>query len=328
MTDEFVELPALEDRPLVTFALFAFNQERYIREAVEGALAQDYSNLEIILSDDASVDTTWEIIKEVADNYQGPHKIILNRNRVNAGIAGHLNKIFSMAHGRLVVVAAGDDISHAKRVSETVTAWAKSGFTEAMIHGKANLINANGERLGIVKGRNERAPESPCVDDFIRIGLHALAHGATAAYTPKIFNCLGDLDCDFEDVPLTFRALLLGKLIYVDNVLIDYRVGIGNASGHLKRSDRLRIERWCDAQISKLDQHLNDYRLHCVLIGESVPRVDIISAIEKVKRRFGQAKGLASNNWLKNIFGLFALPMQGNFRDRLYVAAVYYGIKK
>ena len=41
-------------RPLVTFALFAYNQEKYIREAVEGAFSQTYEPLEIILSDDYS----------------------------------------------------------------------------------------------------------------------------------------------------------------------------------------------------------------------------------------------------------------------------------
>lgn len=41
--------------PLVTFALFAYNQEKFIREAVEGAFAQTYESLEIILSDDCSV---------------------------------------------------------------------------------------------------------------------------------------------------------------------------------------------------------------------------------------------------------------------------------
>lgn len=38
-----------EKRPLVTFALFAYNQERFIREAVEGALAQTYSPLQVVL---------------------------------------------------------------------------------------------------------------------------------------------------------------------------------------------------------------------------------------------------------------------------------------
>jgi len=43
------------DRPLVTFALLAYNQEEFIREAVEGAFALTYEQLEIILSDDCSI---------------------------------------------------------------------------------------------------------------------------------------------------------------------------------------------------------------------------------------------------------------------------------
>ena len=39
-----------ENRPLVTFLLFSYNQENYIREAVEGVLSQDYESLEIIIS--------------------------------------------------------------------------------------------------------------------------------------------------------------------------------------------------------------------------------------------------------------------------------------
>ena len=53
------------DRPLVTFALFAYNQEQYIREAIEGAFAQTYQPLEIILSDDCSTDRTFEIMREM-----------------------------------------------------------------------------------------------------------------------------------------------------------------------------------------------------------------------------------------------------------------------
>ena len=48
-------------KPLLTFAVGAYNQERFIREAVESAFAQTYSPLEIVLSDDCSRDRTFEI---------------------------------------------------------------------------------------------------------------------------------------------------------------------------------------------------------------------------------------------------------------------------
>ena len=68
---------SLQDRPLVTFALFAYNQEKYIREAVEGTFSQTYEPLEIILSDDCSSDRTFEIMEEMAATYDGPHATLL-----------------------------------------------------------------------------------------------------------------------------------------------------------------------------------------------------------------------------------------------------------
>ena len=46
--------------PLATFTVFAYNQEAYVAEAVRGALAQRYRPLQVILSDDASTDRTFE----------------------------------------------------------------------------------------------------------------------------------------------------------------------------------------------------------------------------------------------------------------------------
>ena len=51
--------------PKVSFLLLCYNQERFVKDAVQGALDQDYANIEIIISDDASSDSTMEIINEV-----------------------------------------------------------------------------------------------------------------------------------------------------------------------------------------------------------------------------------------------------------------------
>src|SRR5215210_7890630 len=98
-------------KPLVTFMIFAYNQEQFIREAVRGALAQTYAPLELIFSDDCSHDRTFEIIEEEVANYDGPHKIVLNRNKENLGTGGHVNRVMELAKGELIVAAAGDDIS-------------------------------------------------------------------------------------------------------------------------------------------------------------------------------------------------------------------------
>ena len=68
--------PGGEELPLVTFALFAYNQEKYIREAIEGAFSQTYEPLEIILSDDCSRDDTHRIMCEMAAGYRGHHRVL------------------------------------------------------------------------------------------------------------------------------------------------------------------------------------------------------------------------------------------------------------
>ncbi|MCB0164570.1 MAG: glycosyltransferase family 2 protein [Anaerolineae bacterium] len=108
-----------KEKPLITFVIITYNQEQFIREAVEGAFYQTYSPLEIILSDDCSPDRTFEIMEEMASNYQGPHHIILNRNDKNLGLAGHVNVVFEKARGEIIVLAAGDDISLPERAQRS-----------------------------------------------------------------------------------------------------------------------------------------------------------------------------------------------------------------
>ena len=62
MSEEIAQRVVPVEKPLVTFALFAYNQEKLITAAVEAAFAQTYQPLEIIISDDESSDKTYDTI--------------------------------------------------------------------------------------------------------------------------------------------------------------------------------------------------------------------------------------------------------------------------
>src|SRR2546429_321437 len=104
-------------KPLVSYILFCYNQEQYVREAANAALAQTYSPLEVILSDDGSSDRTFEILREVAEKYQGPHTVRLNRVECNRGLMHHIVQATSQASGEWYVLGAGDDLSHKDRTA-------------------------------------------------------------------------------------------------------------------------------------------------------------------------------------------------------------------
>jgi len=210
-------------RPLISLALFAYQQEEYVRAAVEAALSQSYSPLEVILSDDASSDRTFEIMCEVVDTYAGPHTIKLNCNERNLGIAGHVNHVAELASGSVVVLAAGDDISLPHRVERIASAFGQGERIMAVLSGYT-AIDPAGTELDTVALPADFAPFTE-LDSLARSGGW-VGMGATLAYARECFTTPnpipGQILC--EDRILPFRAALLGRIAFVREPLVRYRV--------------------------------------------------------------------------------------------------------
>jgi glycosyltransferase involved in cell wall biosynthesis len=210
------------ERPLITFALFAYNQEKYIREAIEGAFSQTYSPLEIILSDDCSTDNTWRIIEELASSYRGPHRIILNRNSENKGIGRHVERIAELSHGEWVVMAAGDDISMPYRVARIF----EVARTRPNIYSVGHHFSViNDHSIPVVrKGYFFRKRGYVTPLELIRSGFVG-QHGAALAYKRELFNWPYSypVECWFEDQILQFRATVRGGFYILDESLCCYR---------------------------------------------------------------------------------------------------------
>ena len=218
-------------RPLVTFFVIAYNQARFVREAVEGALAQTYSPMEILLSDDCSSDGTFEIIQEVVKGHTGPHKLILNRNNCNLGLSEHLNRIMELATGELIVASDGDDVSNPHRTERCVEVWLRNGKPAALAS-SFSCIDAAGNPS---KTKNGDQWFARCIPDenespsarllrFAQQGSPRL-NSCSAAWTKELSDAFGSLPAGlwFEDDVMTFRALLFDRIIFIQEALVRYR---------------------------------------------------------------------------------------------------------
>jgi glycosyltransferase involved in cell wall biosynthesis len=215
------------EKPLITFAVAAFSQQRFIRQAVAGAFAQTYSPLEIILSDDKSTDGTWGIMREMAASYDGPHRVVLNQNRNNLGVGAHVNAIASLAHGELIVPAAGDDISDPRRTERIHEAWEQSGRRAMAFSSHVKKIDDQGQPIGEL-----RCKLDPCSGKLLhraRVGCWTIV-GCSEAWHRSVFETFGPLReyVVAEDRAVEFRALALGPVVVVDAYLVQYRVHGGN----------------------------------------------------------------------------------------------------
>lgn len=210
--------------PLVSLAVMSYNQADYISQTIAGALAQDYSNLEIVFSDDNSSDGTFEIIEQTLATYTGPHHIRINRNTPNKGFVGHLNHLFELCLGELIVYNAGDDISLPHRVSKMVEAAQAS--PALLIHSDAFEIDYAGRRTGAINSRHDVLSTMKLSDAATAM---ALCTGATCAWRPELVNRFGPIveEPTFDDLIFGFRAMLTGGVAHVAEPLMEYRVGVG-----------------------------------------------------------------------------------------------------
>ena len=224
------------ERPLVTFALFAYNQEKYIREAIEGALSQTYEPLEIIISDDCSTDNTFEIINQTIKLYKGPHKVLARQTKINSGTLLHVAEVGEIASGKLLVLAAGDDISKPERVSTIQKAWEITGAWG--LCSKFDFIDETGACL-------QKNIKAEIIDshDFMKYffpteGNVNVVHGCTSAYDIQVFNYIKPNKNDYilaEDGALSFLLNLIGKdIYYIDHSLIKYRKNSDSLTNNLK----------------------------------------------------------------------------------------------
>lgn len=204
-----------------------------MREAVLGALAQNCTPLEILISDDCSPDATFDIIQETVASYEGPHRVILNRNGRNLGLAGHIDHIHDLSHGDVVIVAAGDDISLPQRSARIIETFEKK--QPVLVCSLANEIDLSGQTTST---KYRAATLYNSVDPSDVAGSRALYLGATGAWRRTLYQKYGTINPGaYEDLVMGFRAALEGKIAVIDEALVTYRVGGGLASSNMVSFD-------------------------------------------------------------------------------------------
>jgi len=103
----------------VTVGFAVFNGERFIAEAVESILQQDHRELEVLIADNASTDSTREICDDFA---RRDERVRVLPSDVNRGLAWNHNRVVEAATGEYFKWAAYDDVYRPTFVSRCVAA--------------------------------------------------------------------------------------------------------------------------------------------------------------------------------------------------------------
>jgi|GEM_PF-2172640 glycosyltransferase involved in cell wall biosynthesis len=218
-------------KPLVSVVITSYNYGHYICTAVDSVLAQDYENVEIIITDNCSTDNTLEVL----ERYKDDQRVRVNQNPINIGITPNINTGISLSRGEYVVILSADDwllAGHISRLVAVAEAHPEIGF----VYATAYLCN------------DDQAPHSvrhvlgQTLFDYTggrdELGwLFAACYMClpTILFRRSLFERHGMLDESFEvasDWEITVRMILAGeKTAYLAAPLVGVRIHETQASG-------------------------------------------------------------------------------------------------
>tara|TARA_B100001750_G_scaffold197565_1_gene170264 strand:- start:138 stop:1019 length:882 start_codon:yes stop_codon:yes gene_type:complete len=124
---------------LVSVVIPVYNSEKYVEECINSILNQTYENIEIIVVDDGSEDSSLEILENFSDKI----KIFSQENQ---GLASSLNLGISKINGNWLKWFSPDDVMYSKTI-ETLVNTAKQCSEDTILYSDWNIIDDTGNTL-------------------------------------------------------------------------------------------------------------------------------------------------------------------------------------
>jgi glycosyltransferase involved in cell wall biosynthesis len=127
--------------PLVSICIPTYNTARYLAQAIESVLAQDFSDYELVILDNASTDNTPEICAQYTDR-----RIRYVRFEELTNQAGNFNRCLNEARGELLTILHSDDCFLAGFLRDRTTRFANDPEL-GLAFGSVEVIDANGAHI-------------------------------------------------------------------------------------------------------------------------------------------------------------------------------------
>lgn len=214
---------ALQPSSKVSIILPVFNAEKFLQKSIQSILSQSYVNIELIIINDGSTDSSADIINKFNDE-----RIVHLQNKKNLGLISSLNIGFSKASGEFIARMDADDISHPLRIEKQVN-FLKYIKKPALVGTNIIIINSNNEIIKI-----PRIMQSKCNENHWLKYRKCPVHHPTIMMNREIYDTLGDLykveDKHIEDYAAWFRINEKFPIYNLQERLLFYRVHESNIS--------------------------------------------------------------------------------------------------
>jgi glycosyltransferase involved in cell wall biosynthesis len=226
------------DPPLVSVVMCTYNGEKFLRPQIGSVLSQTYSNIELIIVDDASSDLTVQILEEYRRKDSRVKYVI---NEKNLGYNKNFEKAMLLASGDTIAPCDQDDIWAASKIEIMMKEWPEGCLFVYSLSG-----NFNDDDF-------EHRTDAPkvfysAIDDVHKLVFNSPVHGHACMFKHELVNCCLPFPPDiFYDWWISMHAASTGTIGCVPKTLTWHRVHDNNFSRTItsiknkqEREDQLR----------------------------------------------------------------------------------------
>ncbi len=200
-------------RKPITVLMPVYNGEKFLREAIESVLNQTYEDFEFLIINDASTDSSRDII----GSYDDP-RIRLIDNEKNMGVTASLNKGLKLAQGTYIARMDADDISLPQRLEKQLACIAEHKNT-GLVTSWYDIINDRGETV------STHRPDFEYEDIYYTLTFYNCLGHSTAFYDSKLVLKLGGYPSykRAQDYALWFKLSRAARVEIIKEVLVKWR---------------------------------------------------------------------------------------------------------
>lgn len=210
------------ENPVVTVGLPVFNGENYLNEALESLMSQDFEDFELVISDNASTDSTRLILKEWAAK-DARVKVCLNDR--NVGGAANFNRVLALAKGEYFRWASHDDLVAPEMLRRCMTVIEEEGPSCVLVYPQTVVIDGEGSAVEVFDNNLDLGSSDPV--DRLRAFIENYTRSNVIfglMRTEAIKSTGGIPDFNPGDVVMIAALALRGRFVEIPEPLFMRRV--------------------------------------------------------------------------------------------------------
>ncbi|MDR2407071.1 MAG: glycosyltransferase [Bacteroidales bacterium] len=224
----------MNNLPLVSIVVITYNSSKYVLETLESIKAQTYQNIELIISDDCSMDDTVEICKDWINKNNGRFvRSELLTIESNTGVSANCNRGCKVAKGEWIKLIAGDDLLFSDAICEYIS-FVKTTHCEICCC-KLKLFGED-EKFVL---QNEQAYVNyyKDIDKDLKAQQQIIIKrlfipGPGLFFSKTLYNFVEGFDEEYpfcEEWPFMVKILdKKNRIYFVNKYLVHYRIGLGS----------------------------------------------------------------------------------------------------